>query len=201
MAENTLLPPPRGPAPHLAEAEPPRGHALLAVALVVVGSAVLGVLAGLIWAAVAPRVVYQVYTLKPPTAYAINPETSAFIAADGTYCLIAVAGGIIIGLLGYVFILRYGPVLMAGVAVGATAAAFVADWIGHWATGGPTFDNVLASSKPGELLRAPITLGAHGAIAFWPLAAAVVAGGIELVGVMRARRAAAGVPRTDGPGR
>jgi hypothetical protein len=169
MAEN-LLPP------------SPRGRALLAAALIVVACAVLGVLGGLIWAAVAPRVVYQVYTLSPPTAYAVNPETSAFIAADGTYTFVALAGGVLTGLVGYQVVRRYGPVPMAGLVVGSVTAAFLVMWTGHEVTGAATFDHVLATSKPGELLRAPIVLGSHGALAFWPLAAAAIVAGIDLMG-------------------
>jgi hypothetical protein len=165
------------------------GRALIAAGLIVVASAVIGLAAGLVWAAAAPRVVYQVYTLNPPTAYAINPETSAFIAADGWYCLLAVLGGALIGLLGYLFgVRRYGPVPMVGIVVGATGAAFLMQWLGHRQSGGPGFDHLLATSKPGTLLQAPISLGSHGALAFWPLAAAAVAGGIELVWVLRERR-------------
>ncbi len=119
----------------------------------------IGIIAGLIWAAVAPRVQYQVYTLKPPTAYATNPETSAFIAADGWYCFIALAGGALIGLLGYLFaVRRYGAWPMAGVVVGSIAAAFITQWLGHRQSGGPGFDHLLATSKPGNLsLRADLT--------------------------------------------
>ena len=149
----------------------------------------IGIIAGLIWAAVAPRVQYQVYTLRPPTAYATNPETSAFIAADGWYCFIALAGGALIGLLAYLFaVRRYGAWPMAGVVVGSVAAAFITQWLGHRQSGGPGFDHLLATSKPGTYLYAPISLGSHGALAFWPLAAAAVAGGIELAGTIRARR-------------
>jgi hypothetical protein len=149
--------------------------------------------------------VYQVYTLNPPTAYAVNPETSAFIAADGWYCLLALIGGALIGLLGYLFgVRRYGPVPMAGIVLGATGAAFLAQWLGPRGSGGPGFNHLLATSKPGTLLHAPISLGSHGALAFWPLAAAAVAGGIELVRVLRARSqpgySAAAVPGTDSPG-
>jgi hypothetical protein len=168
---------------------PARGRAVIAACLIVVGSAVVGLAAGLVWAAAAPRVVYQVYTLNPPTAYAVNPETSAFIAADGWYCLLAVIGGALIGLLGYLFaVRRYGPVPMAGIAIGATGAAFLMQWLGPEESGRPGFNHLLATSKPGALLHAPISLGSHGALAFWPLAAAAVAGGIELVGVLRDRR-------------
>ena len=85
-----MLPPPGGPASPPTMTTPPGsvpGRAVLAAALVVAGSVVTGIIAGLIWAAAAPRVQYQVYTLRPPTAYATNPETSAFIAADGWYLL------------------------------------------------------------------------------------------------------------------
>lgn len=168
-----------------------RGRAGLSAGLIIVASVVIGGAGGLVWAAVAPRVLYQVVTLNPPTAYATDPETSAFIAADGWYCLIAVVGGALIGLLGYLFgVRRYGPVPMAGIVVGATAAAFMSEWTGHRQSGGPGFNQVLASSKPGTLLHAPISLGSQGALAFWPLAAAAVAGGIELVGALRARHRA-----------
>src|SRR5215469_16177613 len=167
---------------------PAHGRAVIAAGLIIAVGLVVGVAGGLVWAAVAPRVLYQVVTLNPPTAYAIDPETSAFIAADGWYCLIAVVGGVLIGLLGYLFgVRRYGPVPMAGIVVGATAAAFICEWTGHRQSGGPGFNHVLVTSKPGTLLHAPISLGSQGALAFWPLAAAAVAGGIELVGVLRAR--------------
>ena len=168
---------------------PARGRAAIAAGLIIAASAVIGGAGGLVWAAVAPRVLYQVVTLNPPTAYATDPETSAFIAADGWYCLIAVVGGVLIGLLGYLFgVRRYGPVPMAGIVVGATAAAFICEWTGHRQSGGPGFNHVLATSKPGTLLHAPISLGSQGALAFWPLAAAAVAGGIELVGDRKSTR-------------
>ncbi len=166
-----------------------QGPALLIAVLIIAGSLIVGVAAGAIWAAAAPRVLYQVYTLSPPTAYATNPETSAFIAADGWYCFVAVAGGALIGLLGYLFgVRRYGPAPMAGIVLGSIAAAFIAAWVGHLLSGGAGFDNLLATSRPGTFLHAPISLGSRGALAFWPLAAAGVAGGIELVGVLKARR-------------
>jgi hypothetical protein len=195
MTNNSMLPPPGGPAsPPTAVVRPSsqQGRALLAAVLIIVGSALVGLAGGLAWAAVAPRVLYQVYTLNPPTAYATNPETSAFIAADGWYCFIALGGGALIGLSGYLFgVRRYGPLPMAGIVIGSTGAALIAEWLGHRQSGGPGFDHLLATSKPGTYLRAPISLGSHGALAFWPLAAAAVAGGIELVSLLMARRQAA----------
>jgi hypothetical protein len=200
MTENGTIPPAGGPGlPRAAVAQPDShpGGAALAAVLIIAGSLIIGLIAGAVWAGVAPRVLYQVYTLNPPTAYATNPETSAFIAADGWFCFIGLAGGAVIGLLGYLFgVRRYGPVPMAGIVVGSVVAAFVAAWLGHQASGAPGFDHLLATSRPGTYLRAPISLGSHGALAFWPIAAAAVAGGIELVGVLRARQQSAypGVP-------
>lgn len=188
MNENSIRTPPGGSASHALTRPGPAGPAALTAVLIVVGSVLLGVAAGSVWAAAAPRVLYQVYTLSPPTAYATNPETSAFIAADGWYCFIALTGGAIIGLIGYVFgVRRYGPVPMAGIIIGSVAAAFITAWVGQQLSGGPGFDQLLATSRPGTLLHAPIQLGARGALAFWPFAAAGVAGGIELVGVLKAR--------------
>ena len=93
MTDHSMLPPSGGTASPRTATTPPAssGRAVLAAVLVLAGSAVIGLIGGLIWAAAAPRVQYQVYTLHPPTAYATNPETSAFIAADGWYCFIAIA--------------------------------------------------------------------------------------------------------------
>jgi len=192
MSDNSMLPPPGGqaaPRTAVARPDPQQGRALLAAVLIVAGSAVIGVAGGLIWAAVAPRAVYQVATLGPPViAYATNPESNAFFAPDGLYCFIALAGGALIGLFGYLLaVRRYGPVPMVGVIVGATCAALIAEWLGPQASGSAGFDHVLATSKIGEYVRSPISLGSHGALAFWPVAAAAVAGGIELVTVLRVR--------------
>jgi hypothetical protein len=194
MTDNSMITPTGGPAsPSRGQARPgPLGPALLAAVLIIAGSVVVGLAAGGIWAAVAPRVLYQVATLHPPTAYATNPETNAFIAADGWYSFVALGGGALIGLVGYLFgVRRYGPVPMAGIVVGSVGAGFIAVWLGHQLSGAPGFDHLLATSRPGTYLHAPISLGSHGALGFWPLAAAGVAGGIEALGVLRDRRQAA----------
>ena len=70
------------------------------------------------------------------------------------------------------------------------AAALAARWLGQ-RSGLAAFNRLLAVSRPGTLLRAPLSLGAHGALAFWPMAAGLVVGGIEAIGLMRGRRYAA----------
>jgi hypothetical protein len=185
MADNMQLPSPGGPAGYTAVGAQPGGRprrALITAVIFVVAGALLGLVAGAVWAGIAPRVVYQVYSLNPPTAYATNPETSAFIAADGIYSFIALGGGALLGLAGYIFgVRRYGLLPLIGVVLGSLAAAFLARWLGPLLSGQDSFNNLLGSSKPGTLLHAPIALGAQGALAFWPVAAAFVAGGLELV--------------------
>ena len=58
---------------------PALGRAVAAACLIIVAGLAIGLAGGLIWAAVAPRVLYQVVTLHPPTAYATDPETSAWL--------------------------------------------------------------------------------------------------------------------------
>jgi hypothetical protein len=158
---------------------------LAALAAVVVGTAVLGVAAGFVWASVAPRALIVV--LGRGSADVVNPETSAFIAADGWFSLVSVAGGIISGVLGYLIaVKRHGAIAMVGILAGAVAAALIARWIGQL-PGQAEVNHSLALGRPGTLLREPLALGGIGALAFWPLAAGLVAGGIEAVSLLRER--------------
>jgi hypothetical protein len=189
MAEMSQLPFPPQPGRQAGVqadtgAGPSPGAALLALAAVVIGSALLGLAGGFAWAHVAPRVVYVVVS---GGANAVNPETSAFIVADGWFCLIGAIGGAFCGLLGYrLAVMRYGAVPMAGLLGGGLGAAYIVLWIGQRA-GRSAFESRLAASRPGTLLRAPLMLGAHGALAFWPLAAGLVAGGFEAFARIRER--------------
>jgi hypothetical protein len=165
--------------------QPGRWPLLLALVAVVVGTAVLGVAAGFIWAAVAPRAVIEV--LGRGSADVVNPETSAFIAADGWFALLSVIGGIVSGLAGYLIaVRRHGAIAMAGVLAGAVAAALIAKWIGQL-PGQAEVDHSLALGRAGTLLQQPLALGGIGVLAFWPLAAGLVAGGITGVGLLRER--------------
>jgi hypothetical protein len=133
------------------------------------------------------------------SADVVNPETSAFIAADAWYCLIGAVGGVIIGLAGYLFaVRRHGPVPMVAIVAGSVLAGIAARWIGEH-HGLHQFDRQLLSVHQGTLLHAPLALAGDTkaaiwppvaslpAVAFWPLAACVVAGGIVFFGVLRGR--------------
>jgi hypothetical protein len=170
---------------------------ILTTAGIVVGAALLGIAGGLVWAAVAPRALFMVSA--PGLAYVVNPETSAFIAADGWFSVVAAVGGVVIGVAGYLIgVRRYGPLPAAGVLAGATAAAFTASWTGRH-VGLAGFRHELGAAKVGALIRQPVVLGAHGALAFWPLAAGAAVGIIELILALRDRRHQAPPGRHQAP--
>src|SRR5207344_800195 len=153
---------------------------------VVAGTALLGLAAGYGWSLVAPRALLVM--VSHGTAGLVQTETTVFIVADGAFCLIALAGGVLSGALGYLLgVRRYGPLPMAGVLVGALAAGLLARWVGEQ-PGSGTFHHLLATLPVGARLHDSLTLGASGAIAFWPLAAGLVAGGLEAFATRDQRR-------------
>ena len=66
---------------------------------------------------------------------------------------------------------------MAAVLDGALAASYLARWTGEQ-SGLTTFHHLLATLPAGAHLRDSLTLRASGALAFWPLAAGLMAGGM-----------------------
>jgi len=167
--------------------------ALIAAGGVLLGSAIAGLAGGLIWSAVAPRAAYIVITRG--SADVINAETTAFISADAWYCLIAVIGGLIIGIAGYQFaVRRYGPIPMAALLVGSVLAGWAARWVGQ-NLGLSQFNARLLTSRQGTVLHPPPVLGSDpsivlwGAIAFWPLAACLIPAALVFFGSLRDRQA------------
>jgi hypothetical protein len=182
MSMTSESPFPYGQGPLIPSAAPPPRRRSIAIAAIVtlLGSAALGLVGGLVWSAVAPRVPYVV--VSPGSADVTNAETSTFITGDVWYCAIAVIGGLIIGAIAYLYaIRRYGPVPMAAVLVGSFGAGYLARWVGQ-NFGLAKFNAELAASKAGTILHAPPVLGSDpgtvvwSAIVLWTLAASLVAG-------------------------
>jgi hypothetical protein len=160
--------------------QPGRRHAafgpVAGFALALAGSAVLGLIGGLIWGELAPRAVLQ--EIGGGTAELVNAETSAFIGADAWFCGIAVVAGLITGVAGYRFLVaRAGeharPAATAGLVLGAIAAALVMMWLGEQ-IGLSAYNQHLASSPKGTLFPASLALGAKSALALWPMFTAIV---------------------------
>jgi hypothetical protein len=169
-------------ADELASGRPKRPPALrlaLILAGVTAAVALLGVPAGFAWVAIAPRV--TIVVTGHGVAQVVNPETKAFIAADGWFCVVGVLGGLLAGVAGYlVAVRRYGPVAVAGLIAGGLAASLVEWWIGR-SVGLAPFRRALFLSHQGAVLHAPLVLRAHGALVVWPLTAALVVGLAELL--------------------
>ncbi|HUA27483.1 MAG TPA: hypothetical protein VMC03_01250 [Streptosporangiaceae bacterium] len=160
--------------------------AFIAIAAVVAGTAALGLGAGFLWAAVAPRALIQV--VGPGSADIVNPETNAFFAADGWFILLTVVGGLASGAAGYALaVRRSGPPAMAGILAGGLAAALLAKWIGQQ-SGAAAFNHGLAAGHVGLMLRDPPMVGGLAPLMFWPIAAGVVAAGLELITRRPSRR-------------
>ncbi len=156
------------------------GPMAVATSLVVAAAtALLGMAAGYVWSLVAPRA--MLVMVSPGAAGLIQAETSAFIVADAAFCLIALAGGVVSGGLGYLLaVRRHGPVAMLGILAGALAAGYLARWVGEQ-SGLHTFHHLLATLPVGAHLHDSLTLRASSALAFWPLAAGLTAGGLMVV--------------------
>ena len=151
-------------------------RAIAGFALAVAGSAVFGLVGGLIWGEAAPRAMLQ--EIGTGTAELVNAETSAFIGADAWFCGIAVVAGMITGVLGYLFLVaRATPgaraVATAGLVLGALAGALVMLWLGGQ-IGLSAYNQHLASSPKGTFFPASLTLGAKSALGFWPMFTAIV---------------------------
>ena len=195
-----LPPSPRSAAPGDAgrvrpfEASPAAVGVSLAIAA---GTALVGVAAGYVWSQAAPRALLVI--VSPGAADLVQTETAAFITADLTFCLIGLAGGVVSGTLGYLLgVRRYGPLAMIGVLAGALAAALLARWVGQQ-YGATSFHHLLATLPVGGHLLDTLTLRATGAIACWPFAAGLTAGGMEALANRGRHRSHASRPLLAGP--
>ena len=139
-------------------------------------------MAGLIWAAVAPRPLLQ--EIARGEAELVNAESTAFIVADAWFALITAVGGLITGVVGYrVLVRRAGAVAAVGLILGAVAAAFLAMWVGD-NIGLGTYNHLLASSSIGTFFHSSLALGAKSTLVFWPLCTS----GVILLAETGARR-------------
>ncbi len=199
MSELPPSPPAAGPGDADHERSFDASPAAVGVSLAIAaGTALLGVAAGYIWSLAAPRALLVI--VSPGAAGLVHTETAAFIAADLTFCLIGLAGGVLSGGLGYLLgVRRYGPLAMIGVLAGALAAALLARWVGEQ-SGLANFHHLLTTLPAGGRLLDPLTLRATGGVACWPFAAGLTAGGMEALATRGRHRGRAARPLLAGPG-
>lgn len=146
-----------------------RGRSLRAVRTFAVTTAVIAVLgpvAGVVWHLVAPTVGFVVVRGQP---YFADGETQAPIGTDARFALIGIVAGLVCGVVAYKFGGRDNDVpLLAGLAVGGTAATLLAWWVGHQ-FGLSHYQHVLHTGADGAEVNGPPDVRARGVLVFWPL--------------------------------
>ncbi|MGP4002837.1 DUF2567 domain-containing protein [Streptomyces sp. 8N706] len=161
----------RGPEPAAAEEEPgPRAEVRRAVLLALALTSA-GVLLGLLWLWLAPRVPL---ISDGKAVYFKNSEGEEAVGADGTFVLLALGFGALAALVVFCLFRRGGIALVVALAVGGLLGSVVAWRLGVWL--GPPQD-VAAHARSlgkGAVFDAPLQLRAKGALLAWPIAAAAL---------------------------
>jgi len=141
--------------------------------LLVAAGAVLGVVLGLLWVWLAPRVGFQV---EGDRILYLDPEGEERAGADGVFALLGLGAGVLSALVAFLVTRARGGGVAT--AIGLAVGGLIGSVIG-WQLGmrlGPTGDIKAHALQVGEGGRfdAPIELGAHGALLVWPMTAMVV---------------------------
>ncbi|WP_187370071.1 hypothetical protein [Streptomyces boluensis] len=140
-------------------------------AVIAVAVTVCGAFLGLLWNWLAPRVPL---VADERSVFLKEIEGEQAIGADGTFLLLALAFGVLSGLVVFLARKRGGVPLVVGLALGGLLASVVA-----WRLGilvGPGGDVVARAKEagPGVTFDAPLELNAIGALLAWPIAALAV---------------------------
>ncbi|MFJ3923694.1 hypothetical protein [Streptomyces sp. NPDC090022] len=157
-----------GPGPEPEKITPADIRDGAAVALAV---GVSGVLLGLLWVWLAPR---MQFVSNGQIVFLRDTESEARIGADGTFFLLSAGLGVLSAGATFLWRRRGGVPLVVGLAVGSCFAALVGWRLGMWL--GPSGDVAGAAVRAGKGVPfdAPLQLLAHGVLLAWPMAAVAV---------------------------
>ncbi|MFE3630574.1 hypothetical protein [Streptomyces goshikiensis] len=139
---------------------------------------VAGVLLGVLWVWLAPRVQY---VSNGEAVFLRNTEGEGRIGSDGTFLLLSAGLGALSAVAVFLWRRRGGVPLVIGLGVGSVFAALVGWRVGLWL--GPTSDLVVAAGKAGKGVPfdAPMQLLAYGVLLGWPMVAILVHLGLTAV--------------------
>ncbi|QES52646.1 hypothetical protein DEJ50_24865 [Streptomyces venezuelae] len=180
MTEAVTPPPPAGPfepPPALPEPTPAERSAGISpsdirdAAGVTLAVGAAGLLLGLLWVWLAPRVQY---VSNGESVFLRDTESEARIGADGTFFLLSLGLGVLSAVAVFLWRRRGGVPLVLGLTVGSVFGALAGWRFGLWL--GPSRDLIAAAKEAGKGVPfdAPIQLLAHGALLAWPMAAVAV---------------------------
>jgi hypothetical protein len=129
----------------------------------------VGLIAGLIWYAVAPRAA----AVRNTTSFGtIDPYTKAFVRDDIAFLLITVIAGLLCAAVAMLIARHRGVAVAIAMAAGGFLAAFLAAWLGRYLTGGPALHWADHTSVGNH--RYFIALTDRQFLLGWPLAALLV---------------------------
>ncbi|MEU1616170.1 ABC transporter permease [Streptomyces sp. NPDC005722] len=137
-------------------------------ALTAVLVAVAGVVLGLLWLWLAPRIPL---VSDGKAVYLKDTEGEQAIGADGTFVLLGLGIGVLTGALVFWRSRRGGVGVVLGMAVGAVLGSVLAWRLGTWL--GPTSDLIAHARAVGakKVFDGPLELQAKGAFLAWPIGA------------------------------
>ncbi|MEZ3178532.1 AAA family ATPase [Streptomyces pimonensis] len=144
-------------------------------AVTAVAVALGGVLLGVLWWWLAPRVPYVGDVAGGSwVVYLKDSEGEQSIGVDGTFTLLALGFGAVSALVVFLVRRRGGVPLVVALAVGGLLGSVLAWRLGVWL--GPASDVMAQARSVGEgvTFDAPLKLGAKGALLAWPFAALVL---------------------------
>ncbi|MFE2289308.1 hypothetical protein ACFXDJ_34700 [Streptomyces sp. NPDC059443] len=132
---------------------------------------VTGVLLGLLWVWLAPRVQY---ISNGEAVFLRDTESEARIGSDAVFFLLALGFGVLSALAVFLWRRRGGVPQVVGLVLGSAFGA-----LAGWQLGlrlGPSSDLVAVARRVGKGVPfdAPMELLAHGALLAWPMAAVIV---------------------------
>ena len=146
--------------------------------LTIIVLALLGVGAGFLWSAVAPRTPYVVTKTGPVLS---DPITQSLIAADGWFAVITGVAGFACAIVAYIIARDRRPVaLLSGLAAGGLVAGYLTLAVGT-SLGTSTVQAAAPSSAGVGSTVDVLGLTAYGVLLSWPLVAVAVFGVLESV--------------------
>jgi hypothetical protein len=127
----------------------------------------LGIPLGVAWWWLAP---IPLVVVRGDGVFLTNPETSAFIAADGWFAALGLLAGLLSAGLVYGVARGRGVPALLGLTIGGLLASLVAWQLGHLLGPDELLPRAEAAAE-GATLEAPLDLRAWGVLLLWPVAA------------------------------
>lgn len=149
----------------------------LALCVGAVSSLALGMLLGVVWAGVSPRV--ELFVASDGKAYPEGYQPEGYMTDDGVAAALCLAAGLIVGTLVVLVLRRWtgaerGVRLAVPVAVVLGALGAAGLWWTGTRLGGFDLAEVLATAVEGETLASPLRLRMPGVLVLWPAASVLV---------------------------